>query len=245
MQRDFALAGVWPARPRPIGSMAPIQTDDVVVVTSVVRPGRATLAYGRSRSAFGADERFDQTLRTIDSVRTHAPAATLVFVEGSAIDDARWARLTAGVDRALRLDHDRRAVRLRDSLSKAAGEAYLLLGVQSLLRASAYQRVFKLSGRYELTHGFHPDAFGRDRIALRRLGVHRRFGISYSTRLYSVPASMRDVWERQLRRALRAGFRTMPMEYSIARGLTPDQFVEIDRLGVRGRWAVSGTPIEE
>jgi hypothetical protein len=264
MLRDYFLVGLPPAHPHVVEPPEPVVSSVVFVVTSVLRPARPVIAYGRPRSVFDGDERLRQTLETIESIRRHAPEAPIVLVEASAVSDGEWKELAALVERPLRLDHDRRAVRLRDGLSKAAGEAYMLLAVQPLLEASSYDLAIKVSGRYRLSESFDLDRLPRDRIALRRftlpapnrrargprpehriLTSPRRYANTHGTRLYSVPKQLREVWERQLRRALRAGLRGHPMEVTLVRGLPKETYVSLERIGLTGELAISGVTVDD
>ncbi len=263
--RDYFLLGLPPARPRPLAAPEPLAASVIFVLTSVIRPARPVIAYRWTRSVFDPDERLHQTLGTIESIRTRAPGAAIVLIEASSVNDDEWKELATRVERPIRIDHDRRAVKLRDSLSRAAGEAYMLLAAQPQLRMSTYELAIKVSGRYQLAEGFDLDRLPRDRIALTKVsgkaardprGRRRRTGYRsvrspgadasvHATRVYSVPRELREVWERALRRALRAGLRGQPMEVALVHGLPTDSYLSLEHIGLTGQLAITGGRIDD
>ncbi len=265
MWRDYILSGLPPARPRLLVEPEPLVAEAVFVITSVIRPARPVIAYRWTRSVFDPDQRLAQTLGTIESIRTRVPGAAIVLVEASSLGDDEWQELASRVERPIRIDHDPRAVRLRDSLSRAAGEAYMLLAAQPQLRMSTYELAIKVSGRYQLTEGFDLDRLPRDRIALTKLsgeaardprGRSRLTGYrivlspaAYSnvhgTRMYSVPSGLRSLWEQQLRKALRAGLRGQPMEVALVRTLPEDSYLSLEHIGLTGELAITGGRIDD
>lgn len=236
--RDLVLAGLAPPRFDPELTGAALDADTIVVVTSTIRPISAPMSYGRPRSVLDAATRLEQTEATLASVRARLPDAAVVLVESSGLAQDERVRIENLTDRLVDLSHDRRARRLRDGRSKSAGEAYLLLASQELLARSRYELMLKLSGRYVLTKDFRFDRFPHDRFGYARQGTRA------ATRLYSVPASLGPLYERQLRRTLRAalGPRGRPAEEVLFAGM-PARVLE--RVGVRGVLGSTGLPIDE
>lgn len=196
------------------------------------------MSYGRPRSLADPETRLEESVATLVSVRARAPDAAVVLVESSALAAEERGRVEDLADRFLDLSRDRRARRLRDSRSKSAGEAYLLLAARELLARSRHELMLKLSGRYVLTEDFRLDRFPRDRFG------YTRQGDIAATRLYSVPAALGRLYERQLRRTLRAGLgpRGRSAEEVLFAGV-PAQVLE--RVGVRGVLASSGLQVDE
>jgi hypothetical protein len=56
---------------------------DCVIVTSIVEISDAPIAYAPTRSLYSHQQRFEQTLETIDSIRRHLPEADIVLIECS------------------------------------------------------------------------------------------------------------------------------------------------------------------
>jgi hypothetical protein len=250
-RRDFLLLGLPPVRiPEDTGRR--LDAEVVFVVTSTVRPTQETFSYGLPRSAFTPEERFEQTLATIGSIRRCVPGAEILLVDNSPLTPGERGILSDQVERFLELAAYPRAAGLRDTLSKAAAEAYMILFALGILERSTFKLLIKLSARYELTDDFDLHRFPRDRFVFRRVFFkptwRHRFGIRRflyprgwrSAILYTVPRPLLRDYERILRRALRGGLRGICFEEALVRWTPPGLDVDLDRLGVVGRYAPTG-----
>ena len=59
--------------------------NDFVLITSVINTGKVAWSYTETRSTYSAEERYNQSLQTIDSIRKYLPGAKILFVECSDI----------------------------------------------------------------------------------------------------------------------------------------------------------------
>lgn len=118
----------------------------------------APLTYTKSRSAFSTEERYRQTVMTINTIRCLQPEAMIYVVDGSTDVTAirtglesifSHCRVVASKDLATAEDFDR----IRRHPNKSLGESIQLrdfvTAYQDELRQ--YDLVFKMSGRYVLT----------------------------------------------------------------------------------------------
>ena len=60
---------------------------NLVLVTSAINTSTNPLSYTNTRSAFTPDERFKQSLNTIESIKQYIPNPYIVFIEGTIIND--------------------------------------------------------------------------------------------------------------------------------------------------------------
>jgi hypothetical protein len=201
---------------------------DVFLVTSTIAPSESPLAALPRRSSFSADERLDQTLGSIASIRAKVPGALIVLLENSDLSAAHTRVLQNAVDWLVLFDRDPRSIFFRDHSNRGVGEAYMLRSIHDVLRSFDYRLLFKLSGRYRLSERFSLDRFPQDRF-----GFLHRDGVA-STRLYSVPACLHNLYGRQLAAAFFAGRFGVSIESTITRGLTSSQLQWLDVLGVNG-----------
>jgi hypothetical protein len=255
-RRDFLLLGLPPVR-IPGDTGRPLGAEVVFVVTSTVRPTQESFSYGLPRSAFTPAERFDQTLASIGSIRRCVPGAEILFLDNSPLTADEREKLSDRVDRFLDLSVDPRAAALRDTRSKAASEAYMLLRALGILQRSTFELLVKLSARYELTDDFDLNRFPRDRFVFRKVHYkptwRHRFSLRRflyprgwrSARLYTVPRPFLRDYERVLRRAVRGGLRGIPLEEALVRWAPPGLAVDLDYLGVVGRYGPTGSLIKE
>ena len=204
---------------------------DIFLITSTVVPSETPLASSAKRSVFSAEERLDQTLASIASVRAKVPDALVVLLDNSDLGAVQVRALQDAVDWLVLFDHDPESIRFRDHSNRGVGEAYMLRSMHDVLDSFRYRLLFKLSGRYRLSQQFSLEHFPRDRF-----GFLLRDGVA-STRLYSVPACLHHLYGRQLAAAFVAGRFGVSIESAITRGLTSCQLQWLDFVGVSGHMA--------
>jgi hypothetical protein len=210
---------------------------NVFIVTSTIHASQNPLSYNKVRSLFSDEERFSQTINTLESVHQYAPNALIFLVENSALTVEETECLQKHVDLVMCLARNATASKLRDGIYKGEAEAHLLLSVFPLLSIASYDKLFKLSGRYCLTEQFSVDRFPDDRMGFRLYAPD-----SCSTRLYSVPKIMEADYYRQIKRTYWWCRMGSSMENVIWRDVP---IRNMARLGVIGRIATDGTLIEE
>jgi hypothetical protein len=227
---------VWRERPA-IPSTRVIDDPYVFLVTSTINTSQRPLSHKAEliRSVFTPEERLNQTLATIQSVRDRVPRARIVLLENSRLSRAQRSTLDSAADRVIAFadDGDDEAAALCDGPHKGAAEAYMLLRALELFSDVDYRTIFKLSGRYLLSDRFDIERFPTDRFGFLRVGS------VVSTRLYSVPANLIELYRRQLLASFRATMMGVSIEDVLARGLTSGQVQQVDPIGVCGKIAVN------
>ncbi len=210
-----------------------ISRGDVFIVTSTIVVSTAPLSYIATRSVFSREERFAQTLRTLKSVRTRAPGAYLMLVDNSSLDQTERLNLSALAD--MLIYGDDTLMGLRDHPNKGVPEAAMVRKALNLVRHWPHKRLFKLSGRYELT-----DAFRVERFSASRFSFLLGDGV-YSTVLYSVPQAEEALFDDMLSRVIKTAGALDGIE-RLMRDFIPDDRVElVPQLGISGFIAVDGT----
>lgn len=211
----------------------------IFLITSTIRPSENPLSYTHTRSVFSAEQRLEQTLRSIESVRAKVPDALVVLLENSDLSTKEVSVLQNVADWFVLLSQDAQAIELRDSFHKGAAEAYMLLSIQNVLMYFDYRIMFKLSGRYWLSERFDIHNFPSDRF-----GLLLRGGV-YSTRLYSVPKALNVLYCRQLDKAMRETLKGAGIEVVIMQGVPSDKIMSLEYLGVQGYISPNGEFIDE
>lgn len=229
------LLGLTPPR----DSVKVVTKPYIFLITSTIRTPEKPLSYTRTRSVFSPEQRLGQTLRSIESVRTKVPDALVVLLENSALSAGEMAALEQAADWFVSFARDARAVELRDGPFKGAGELYMLLWIQDVVRHFDYEKMFKLSGRYWLSDRFCSQHFPSDRF-----GFLMRDG-AYSTRLYCVPKSLEATYRKQLEKTFVGAQKGATIEALIMRGVPQDRIQLLEHLGVRGYIAPTGALIDE
>lgn len=200
------------------------------LVTSVIHVQASTTNPWHS-TIYSPAERYDQTLETIQCIRTNVPFARIVVLEGSA---QKVCFETA--DDTIHFPVHR--------LEKSVGEATLLLNFlenhTDIIDRSSI--IVKISGRYTLTDRFDIRRFSRSKLSINRKIEHwsRNDDKTYSlTMLFAFPPCVRDVMIQRLRYVQMKGY---GIEESITYGF--HDFKNLEVLGVRGALAPTGEIID-
>lgn len=175
-----------------------------------------TSAVGSTKDGLDQDQRLAQTLDTLHSIHRHCPRARTVLLEttvgglDSKVKHHLQSQVTSyreyGHDPMLRMTHA--WARDEISLVKSPNEALVLhRALTEITDIQPQDRVFKLSGRYQLAHDFDRDQHQRPGhlVVLRRepsivyYSTHNQERFApltpwqYKTRLYSFCGSLKHI----------------------------------------------------
>jgi hypothetical protein len=228
----------WETRVRVTGA----NKGPLFLISSTLRPSQAPLSYSSVRSRFSPTERLQQTVASIESIRTRVDGARIWLLENSPTEANDVSALTeAGMDVFVDFSHDPVAVRLRDCPHKGAAEVYMIRWALKSLQYDGFAGpIFKLSGRYRLS-----DAFSINRFPADRYGFQHHEGGVVSTVLYSVPASRIGEMAHVLTGVLVAAVGGMSIEAILPRCIPPAHIGNVSRLGVYGLGSVGGEVHEQ
>lgn len=157
---------------------------NLFLITSVINITNNPLSYCETRSIYNHETRFQQTLNTISSIKSHDPNAIIALIEGSILNEQQKLILMKEINYLIDLSvypcvkHD------VDSQYKALGECSLLINgirwLQEMCPNLKYDNIFKISGRYFLNNEFNLQEFNN---TYNVLSVH---GDRYATTLYKI-----------------------------------------------------------
>ena len=161
---------------------------DIILITSVIRPPDKPLSYTNIRSVFTANERFEQTKKTIESVKQNIPNGIICMVECSQLLKDELHYLCHNVDIFINI-MDTCNQELIDrvySHSKSLGEGtQTIFALQYLLDNNIeYKNFFKLSGRYWISDIFNYDNFNNEEIVINYMNQDPNICL---TVLYKLP----------------------------------------------------------
>jgi hypothetical protein len=169
---------------------------DIFLITSVINTGSVPWNYSAVRSFFSPNERFEQTLRSIQSIKDLCDNNLIVLAECSDIPEEWEDQLRSQVDIFLQLKEDEEVKNAcLNSEKKGYGEVcQTLRAVESIKKAGVvFNRLFKLSGRYWLNEHFKKDIFSTECYTFQEFTLNRS---GFCTVLYSVPSSLFDEFTR-------------------------------------------------
>ena len=228
-------------------------TEILFLVTSVIDyEDKKSLSYSKTRSIYSTEQRNEQTIRTIVSIRKCIPNVKIWLIEGGKKNYDGI--VDYGCDRYLYVGNIRDVRAAVDSKFKGVGEAKMLQYVLSESEIRKYKFIVKMSGRYYLDEDFKIDDFDYNRFNFLnyQIGRNRYVGESeyskgsHSTRLYGVPGNKIDVWRRSLRRCVwEMKFLNCGLESVIAKHIKGKSIFYRDSLHIKGNIAINGEKIAE
>ena len=174
--------------------------NDFVLITSVINTGKVAWSYTETRSTYSAEERYNQSLQTIDSIRKYLPGAKILFVECSDIPIEYIDTIKSKVEYFVNQYeiNEARDVCIKSN-NKGLGEAtQTKLAVEYIIKNNlTFDRFLKISGRYFLTDKFVSDNYKMDAYTFKRRANTGNHIISISTVVYSFPMSfLHDFYSR-------------------------------------------------
>lgn len=211
------------------------------LITSTINFPNTPLSYSQTRSIYTPEERIDQLIDTVNSVRRFVPFAYIIILESSCLNFAQQNKIKKKTDLLYSFCNDRRAQKLTSGPHKGAGELYMLYSALKNGIADGFDFVFKLSGRYCLNNKFRLEKFLCDRYVFKICNREKNF----STRLYSVPSLLLNNFIKKLRLALFLSRFGISIEHIFYYLFDREHVKNMNELGVNGRIAVNGTPINE
>lgn len=159
---------------------------DCFIITSVINTNNNIgWSYTPNRSTYTPNERFKDTLKTINTIREKVPNSIIMFLEGKSLDQEKENQLIALTDIYMNFKDDTWVLEAIDSPKKGLGEVRKLIrGVEQLkLRDDIknIRRIFKISGRYWLNSLFNLDSYSLDYMTFKN------YEHMVTTVIYSVP----------------------------------------------------------
>jgi mannosyltransferase OCH1-like enzyme len=129
-----------------------------IIITSVLNYVNKPLSYFDIRSIFSLEERYNQTLETINSIKTYMPNIEIIFIECSDLDNS--SEIESNIKNNVNYYYNfydnidiRNCV---NSKFKGLGEAKLLTEAinKLIILNNNYKNIFKISGRYFINTDF-------------------------------------------------------------------------------------------
>lgn len=170
---------------------------DIFIITSVINTGNNPWSYTGLRSCFTKEDRFKQTIETIQSIRNLNDNTKIMLVECSNLDESMTNSLKDKVDYFLQTYDD---ISVREasinSEKKGWGEIKKLQKSCEFIQQNniKFNRLFKISGRYFLNLFFDKKNYDEKSDFTFKMF----FADSGSTVLYSVPYVLFDFYKQKL-----------------------------------------------
>lgn len=137
---------------------------NLVLITSVINTCDKPLSYINTRSIYSTEERFEQTKRTIQSVKEKVPNCKILLVECSQLTDTISNYLKENCDFFVNY-YDNLLIRQNtEGISKSLGEGTMTIHAIEYINNNCieYDNLIKISGRYWLSENFNYEKFNNN-----------------------------------------------------------------------------------
>jgi hypothetical protein len=140
--------------------------NNLVLITSIIKTPNKPLSYINTRSIYTHQERFEQTKKTIQTIREKIPNVKILIVECSHLDNEQNEYLKNNCDYFLNLINQPDKVENIYSISKALGEGTMTIEAINYIKENniEYDNLFKITGRYWLSSNFNYKNFENNNI---------------------------------------------------------------------------------
>ena len=153
-------------------------------------------------NVYGTVNRFEETLKTFDSIRSKVPNVKIISIDNSNIPltEEQKEIIKSKVDYFHQIDHDIFTLFVNRIGSKGMGESYIMYEALNIIEKNNLlgKRVFKITGRYWLADSFDisfyekPELIGKYAHKINQWDVstdnfvsHRERVVYFETRLWS------------------------------------------------------------
>lgn len=208
------------------------------IVSSAIYITSNPLSYSTIRSAFNAEVRAQQTVKTIKSIRNKVPGAQILLIEMGLKKDLPY-NIDKMVDLYLYLGNEKEIREAADGPFKGFGEAKGLYLADPWIRSFQADYYFKISGRYYLNKQFNLNNWQADEFTLRE-NCNNCGGLF--TVLYGFPNRLYKNWRNSLKEIFPILLQGDAIESFLTKYLEKP-FHYLSELGVSGWVAPSGNVV--
>ena len=210
----------------------------LVIITSIINPIKEPLSYTNVRTIYSSEERFEQVLKTINSVKEKIPNSLIVLLECSSNIEQYEDILRNKVDKYFNYINNTTVLKHVNSKFKSMGENYQMLNFLINENLKDYESIIKISGRYYLNNNFNYSIFDNDENIFR---YYKSVDV-VSTRLYKIDKQ----YFKHYIDTLKSADKYLKQGASIEEVLTKLLIMtRIDYIGVGGNIAVCGSFVDE
>jgi hypothetical protein len=226
-----------------------INNKNIVLISSVINTPNLPLSYIDTRSIYNHKERFEQTKKTINTVRNKMPNNIICLIECSPLEKEETDYLKNYTDIFINLYdiNDASIVNNVFSISKSLGEgAITTYALKYLIENNIeFDNFYKLSGRYWLNSNFEYNLFDNNKIIVKKINNDSN---NLITCLYKLPKNYIHLWLNFLMNSINDMNNCIGAEFLFAKFINTvndNEKIFVEKIGVSGNVAVCGTLIEQ
>jgi hypothetical protein len=145
--------------------------NNLVLITSIICIPNISLSYISTRSIYSHDERFEQTKKTIETVKQKIPNSKILIVECSNLNEQQNEYFKNNVDYFINIINQHDKCNNIYSRSKSLGEGTMTIEALDYIQKNniLFDNFYKISGRYWLSENFNYSNFDNSNIIVHNI----------------------------------------------------------------------------
>jgi len=214
---------------------------NLVIVTSIINTPDTPLSYISTRSVFTRKERFQQTKKTIESIKDKIPDSKILIVDCTDFNEDENDYLLNNCDYILNLWNNKELHQNIFGLSKALGEgSQTIMALKYIFSNNLiFENLFKVSGRYFLNDNFNIERFENDKLVF--IPINGSI-LNINTSIYKIPYKYTKKLHDYLVENINKMIDCIGYEVLMAlflKNVNKEEIILYDKLGIEGRVSVS------
>lgn len=215
---------------------------NITLITSIINTPNIPLSYIKTRSIYTREKRFEQTKKTIESIKEKIPDNKIFVIECSQLTSEESNYFQSNTDIFINImdTNNKNLIDRMFTKSKAMGEGTMTIFAINYLFSNKIQfkNLFKISGRYWLTENFQYSNFDNECIVIKYIDNDTTNTL---TSLYKLPKTKIFDWYEFLINSEEDFNKCIGYENIFANFInTKPNVIVMDKIGVAGNIAVSG-----
>lgn len=215
--------------------------NNLVLITSVICIENKPLSYTNIRSVYSHKERFEQTKKTIQTIREKIPNSKILIVECSNLNKDITDYLVQNSEYFINLYYDEKVRNNITGLSKSLGEGTMTIYAIKYIKDNniEYDNLFKITGRYWLSDNFNYNYFNNNDIIIHYINGDIN---NTCTSLYKLHKVNIDDFMNFLNRNINLMHQCIGYEVLFAiflKETKPNNIINLNKIGVNGYISVS------
>lgn len=215
--------------------------NNLVLITSVICIENKPLSYTNIRSVYSHKERFEQTKKTIQTIREKIPNSKILIVECSNLNKDMTDYLVQNSEYFINLYYDEKVRNNITGLSKSLGEGTMTIYAIKYIKDNniEYDNLFKITGRYWLSDNFNYNYFNNNDIIIHYINGDIN---NTCTSLYKLHKVNIDDFMNFLNRNINLMYQCIGYEVLFAiflKETKPNNIINLNKIGVNGYISVS------